>query len=75
MSRDRLTLSLDDLLKDEIAEAKDELKTSLFGKGFGAITDLEVGPDGCLYVLSLFQSGNDCAVEIPGNPFISYNST
>jgi aldose sugar dehydrogenase len=75
MSSDRLTLNLDGLLKDEIADTKDELKTSLFGQGFGAITDLEVGPDGYLYVLSLFQSGNDCAVEIPGNPCISYNST
>jgi glucose/arabinose dehydrogenase len=74
MSSDRLTLDLDGLLKDEIADTKDELKTSLFGQGFGAITDLEVGPDGYLYVLSLFQGGNDCAVEILGNPCISYDS-
>jgi aldose sugar dehydrogenase len=71
----RTALALDGLLKDKIANNRDELKTTLFGQGFGAITDLEVGPDGYLYVLSLFQGGNDCATEIQGNPCVSYSST
>jgi glucose/arabinose dehydrogenase len=75
LNKDRTQLSLNGSLADKIADAKDELKTSLFGRGFGAITDLKVGPDGYLYVLSLFQSGNDCEVEIIGNPCLSYNST
>ena len=29
------------------------LSKALFGKGFGAITDIEVGPDGYLYVVSI----------------------
>ena len=31
---------------------RDELETILFGEGFGSVTDLEVGPDGYLYVVS-----------------------
>jgi hypothetical protein len=75
LNEDRTQLSLDGPLQDKIVDSPDELKTKLFGQGFGAITDLEVGPDGYLYVLSLFQGGNDCSVEILGNPCISYNST
>jgi glucose/arabinose dehydrogenase len=29
------------------------LSKALFGKGFGSITDIEVGPDGYLYVVSI----------------------
>jgi glucose/arabinose dehydrogenase len=31
----------------------DELKSVIFGKGFGIITDLQVGPDGYLYALTI----------------------
>ena len=30
-----------------------ELKQVIFGHDFGAITDIEVGPDGYLYIMSL----------------------
>lgn len=49
-SRSRLQLS--DELKDKIANNTDELKKVTFATGFGRITDVEVGPDGLLYVLS-----------------------
>jgi aldose sugar dehydrogenase len=44
-----------------------------FGYGFGGITDIEVGPDGYMYVLSLYEGGGDCD---PDNmPFcFKYNS-
>jgi aldose sugar dehydrogenase len=38
---------------DEEEENKLLLSKTLFGKGFGAITDIEVGPDGYLYVVSI----------------------
>jgi glucose/arabinose dehydrogenase len=38
---------------DEEEENKLLLSKALFGKGFGAITDVEVGPDGYLYVVSI----------------------
>jgi glucose/arabinose dehydrogenase len=39
--------------KEEEEENKILLSKALFGKGFGAITDIEVGPDGYLYVVSI----------------------
>jgi aldose sugar dehydrogenase len=38
---------------DEEEENELPLSKALFGKGFGAITDIEVGPDGYLYVVSI----------------------
>jgi glucose/arabinose dehydrogenase len=34
-----------------------ELNDIIFAKGFGRITDIEVGPDGFLYVLSAEDDG------------------
>jgi len=39
-------------LGDKVADTPDELAETIFGTGFGGITDLKVGPDGLLYVLS-----------------------
>jgi glucose/arabinose dehydrogenase len=50
---DRTTLLLDGVLFDKIADSPEELDNIVFAQGFGGITDLEVGPDGYLYVLSL----------------------
>lgn len=43
------------MLKDKIAQTKADLHQLIFGKGFGVITDLEGGPDGYLYVVSISQ--------------------
>jgi len=60
LAENRTVLELDGVLKDKVANGRDELKTTLFGQGFGGITDIEVGPDGYLYVLSIYQGGDDC---------------
>ncbi|MFI5405242.1 MAG: PQQ-dependent sugar dehydrogenase [Nitrososphaerales archaeon] len=60
LSHDRTRLQLDPPLQDKIANNLQETRNVIFGEGFGGITDLEVGPEGYLYVLSLFQGGNDC---------------
>ena len=39
-------------LQGKVANNPDDLKSVIFGHGFGTITDLEVGPDGFLYVLT-----------------------
>jgi glucose/arabinose dehydrogenase len=41
-------------LADLVADDATEVNASLLGTGFGSITDLEMGPDGHLYVVSLF---------------------
>jgi glucose/arabinose dehydrogenase len=41
-------------LADLVADSVAEVNASVLGTGFGSITDLEMGPDGHLYVVSLF---------------------
>ena len=52
LSNNRNSLDLRNLLADKIANNSKELKDAEFASGFGSITDLEIGPDGYLYVLS-----------------------
>jgi aldose sugar dehydrogenase len=52
---DRTELVLAGSLSDRIANTTSELDDIIFGRGFGGITDLEVGPDGYLYVVSIGQ--------------------
>ena len=54
LNEGRTDLSLSGPLADHIADNPDELYPAIFGGGFNAITDVQVGPyDGYLYVLSL----------------------
>ena len=52
LSDDRRSLVLGGTLADKVANNTNELKPVIIGEGFGQITDLEVGPDGYLYVLT-----------------------
>lgn len=52
LNENRTEFSLSSDLADKTANSNDELKEVVFGKGFGVITDIEVGPDGYLYLLS-----------------------
>ena len=51
LNQNRTGLRLDGPLVDKVADKVEELGNIIFGKGFGVITDLQVGPDGYLYVL------------------------
>jgi aldose sugar dehydrogenase len=52
LNEDRTELVLSEQLSDKIANSMRELDSVIFGQGFNRITDLEVGPDGFLYILS-----------------------
>ena len=39
---------------------------NIFAEGPGGIIDIQVGPDGYMYVLSLFQKGSDCNPDAVG---------
>ena len=52
LETDRRNLVLDGSLSDKIANTTEELDKVKFAEGFSGISDLEVGPDGHLYVLS-----------------------
>ncbi len=42
-------------LADLVADSEAEFEELIFGTGFGGITDLKVGPDGLLYLLSIIE--------------------
>jgi len=52
LNPDRKSLRLDGPLADRIANTHEELDGVKFAEGFSGISDLEVGPDGYLYVLA-----------------------
>ncbi|MGZ5501531.1 MAG: PQQ-dependent sugar dehydrogenase [Nitrososphaeraceae archaeon] len=51
LNEDRTQLVLEGSLADKVANTDDENEGIIFGQGFGAITDIEVGPDGYLYIV------------------------
>jgi glucose/arabinose dehydrogenase len=53
LNKDRTELSLKGPLEDKVADKPAELKDVLFARNFGGITDMQVGPDGFLYIVSL----------------------
>jgi len=53
LNKDRTELILEEPLADKLADSDDENEEIIFGKGFGAITDIEVGPDGYLYIVGI----------------------
>jgi len=52
LNQNRTSLLLKGPLNDKVADSDEELSNVIFAQGFGMITDLEVGPDGYLYILS-----------------------
>jgi glucose/arabinose dehydrogenase len=55
LNENRTDLVLEGPIADKVAETDAEVAQLIFGSEFGAITDLELGPDGFLYVLSFGQ--------------------
>jgi glucose/arabinose dehydrogenase len=52
LNENRTSFILKGALEDMVADNPEELDDVILGQGFGHITDIEVGPDGYLYVLS-----------------------
>jgi glucose/arabinose dehydrogenase len=52
LNENRTELVLEGNLKDKVANTNKESRDAIFAGGFGGITDIQVGPDGNLYVLS-----------------------
>jgi hypothetical protein len=52
LAANRTQLDLSGTLSDKVANNPEELDDSIFASNFGIITDLEVGPDGYLYILT-----------------------
>jgi glucose/arabinose dehydrogenase len=59
LNEQRTELLLDGPLEDKIGSIEElQQQGAIFGHGFGVITDIEVGPDGYLYILSFGKEGN-----------------
>jgi glucose/arabinose dehydrogenase len=52
LDNDRESLSLTGDLSDLVLNRKDNADQIIFGENFGIVTDLQVGPDGYLYIVS-----------------------
>ncbi|HKQ20549.1 MAG TPA: PQQ-dependent sugar dehydrogenase, partial [Nitrososphaeraceae archaeon] len=52
LNQNRTALHLQGALIDKFADSDDELDSTIFAQGFGMITDLEIGPDDYLYIVS-----------------------
>ena len=79
LTKNRTALELQGPLADKVANGVNDLKGLIFGRNFGGITDIQVGPDGYLYVLSIYQGGDDCNTYIEEkvletNECITYSS-
>jgi aldose sugar dehydrogenase len=52
LNKNRTGLYLREPLVDRMAQKPNELQNVIAGQGFGGITDVELGPDGYLYILA-----------------------
>jgi aldose sugar dehydrogenase len=52
LNTNRTGLKLNGTLSDQVANRSTELAPVIFGQGFNGVSDLEIGPDGYLYVVS-----------------------
>ena len=76
LNSNRSSLVLPPVLADKVANTSNETHNVIFARGFGGITDMELGYDGYLYVLSLYQSGDDCdPIRHLDHPCITYNKS
>jgi aldose sugar dehydrogenase len=55
LNENRTGLSLEGALVDNVADTYAENEDIMFGSGFRGITDMQVGPDGYLYILSYYD--------------------
>jgi glucose/arabinose dehydrogenase len=55
LNKNRTGLSLEGALVDNVADTDAENEDIIFGSGFKGITDMQVGPDGYLYILSYYD--------------------
>jgi aldose sugar dehydrogenase len=65
LNENRTQLVLGGGLADRALDPGDEVGDILFGTGFGGITDVKVGPDGYLYVLTFQDDGGSIFRIVP----------
>jgi glucose/arabinose dehydrogenase len=73
LTKDRTALALKGPLADKVADTDDETKGVVFGSNFAGISDMVVGPDGYLYVVSLGRGiiYRIVPVNTPSTPYLN----
>ena len=66
LTENRTSLVLEGILSDKLSDGKDDNLTSIVAKFPGGITDVQVGPDGYIYLVSLSALQGDCDREKAG---------
>ena len=74
LNKKRNELLLNGTFSDKIVDRHKDLQNITLGQGFGGITDMEVGPEGYLYILSLQQGGGDCGASLSSRDCVQYSS-
>lgn len=64
LDKQRTGLLLDGPLADKVA-SNEEINQTVFAQGFGGITDVEVGPDGYLYILTFGEEDGTIYKIVP----------
>jgi aldose sugar dehydrogenase len=67
LNEDRISLNLTGDVADLVYNRKDDPSKIIFGENFGIVTDLEVGPDGYLYVVSAQRKSEGAIYRIIPN--------
>jgi aldose sugar dehydrogenase len=58
----KAALFLNGSLSDKSADSLIEIQSHIFAQGFKGITDIKVGPDGYLYILTYERPGGEGAI-------------
>ena len=48
-----------------VANSHDELKETILARGFGGITEMDIGPDDYICILPLYVDGGNCNAKFP----------
>ena len=67
LTGDRTALLLNGPLRDRVANSSQELEDIIFAENFGVITDMDLGPDGYLYILSHDKNNVGIFRIVPAN--------
>jgi glucose/arabinose dehydrogenase len=65
LNQDRTGLMLGGMLEDKVADNVAELDSVIWGTGFSSITDIEIGPDGYVYILDYGPNGRIFKIAPP----------
>lgn len=66
LNKDRTSLSLSGILSDKLSNGTDDNLDNTVAKFPGGITDVQIGPDGYIYLVSLSARQGDCDREQAG---------